>query len=392
MDKQIYNFIKILNSAFSSEAFELDEPDWEKLYNMAAVQSVIPLFNEGAAMYDEIPPQLSGKMFSAAVVLLSAQAQRTEEFLETYKALTDKGIRPITVKGIVCRITYGDFGDHRPSCDEDIYIKKEEFNSVREILEGLGYQMEDVQISESFLNKAQEVSFTSPNGLKIEVHVNLFGVDNSKRISMNKYFENAFDSMVEIDADTTAVYTLDYTANYLFLFLHLYKHFSCSGVGIRQVLDLCLFDKAFHDKIDFKKAEKAICRMNADKLYGDVAEIGKMLGFTIKTELKGCNPELLLTDMDEGGVFGTATEERTHSRAVLVSSMDGEKMHLLRVIFPSAKMLQRGYPIIKGRPWMLPVVWVQRWFRYLGKTKKSMKSVEIGKQRLELMKKYGLTK
>lgn len=394
MDNQIYNFIKILNTAFSSKEFELEAPDWQKLYFMAKSQAVLPVFNEGLAMYNA-EPKIAQKCFSSALNQVSVQGQYTEEFLAAYKAITAKGIFPIVLKGMVCRYTYGELGDCRPSSDEDIYIKKRDFDGVKNVLLSLGYKPDDIQISPKVLEECQEISFVSPMGLKIEVHINLFGTENSERKIMNKYFENAFETMVSAEIHGEVIYTLDYTLNYLFLFFHLYKHFTCSGVGIRQVLDMCLFNRAFHDKIDFEYAEKAICQMKADRLYADAVKIGEELGFFVKTELKGYNPEMLLRDMCQSGVFGSSSIEHSRSRAVLLGATENKKAGMLKVIFPSAKTIQSGYPILNKGKWLLPIAWVQRWFRYLKNRKNgsyAKKSIEIGKQRYELMKKYGLLK
>ncbi len=399
MDKQIYNFLKVLKTAFTSEAYRLDEPDWEAMAKLASGQSVAPLFNEGAAFYDGIDSELSQRMFSSSVMQLSAQALRTEEFLCAYDTIAKAGVYPIVVKGLICRYTYGDLGDHRPSGDEDIYIKKEDFPTVMEALRGLGYEPEEHEITPKLLDVIQEISFKSPSGLKIEVHINLFGKETGVRRSLNGYFENAFETAEEIEVDGHKLYTLDWTLNYLFLFMHLYKHFTFSGVGVRQVIDMGFFHKMFKDRIDIDAVEKAICEIKADRLYADTVEIARMLGFDVDTRLKGKDPRLLLEDMADGGVFGNISAERSQSSLVLLSAMNGNegKPNLMKMLFPPVEMLVVGHPVLSDKPWLLPFIWVKRWFKFIGKlftNKKGLgyagESLELGKHRLELIKEYGL--
>lgn len=403
MEQQTQNFIKILNTTFTSEVHSLENPDWDALYKMARAQSVTPLFNEGASRYSEFaaaPAELRQQLFQQSLMILASQAQRTEEFLESYEALLEAGIKPLVVKGIICRRTYGGLADHRPSGDEDIYVKKEDFEVCRRVLVSLGYDMEELEINESFLDKAQEISFFSPSGLAIEVHINLFGKETETRRRLNRYFDNAFENAVAFEADDEgrAVYTMEPTANYLFLFLHLYKHFTTSGVGIRQIMDMAMFDKAFHRQINFEAVEEAIKEMKADKLYADVLAIGGMLGLSLATPISGYNPEKLLEDMMESGVFGLSTEEHSYSRYVTMMAMDGEhngKVSLLRSVFPPASVLLSGYPVLERRPWLLPVVWLERCFRFVFRRNSANvggESLKIGRKRVELMREYGMIK
>ncbi len=405
MERQTENFINILNTAFTGKVLSLSEPDWKLLCQAAKSQSVIPLFTEGLSAYPEFggaPESMKRQLLNASFGLIANQARRTEEFLSCYRAMLDAGLRPLVVKGVVCRSTYGSLADHRPSGDEDIYVKKEDFRACANVLTSLGFTSSDCSekdFTDKLLDQLQELSFTSPSGLTIEVHINLFGKETRQRTMLSALFENVFESAVplEIDGERT-VYTMSPTMNYIFLFLHLYKHFTTAGVGIRQIADVAMFYKVYKDAIDLAEAESIIAETGADKLYADVLAVAELLGLHVPTELRGYDTEKLIADMMESGVFGGSSEAHFYSRYVTLMAVgdnDSGKSVLLKSLFPPLSLLVNGYPELSEKPWLLPYVWFKRFFKVLfGKrnVKESGEGYEIGKRRVELMREYGIIK
>ena len=54
---------------------------------------------------------------------------------------------------------YGKYCDHRPSSDEDILIRKQEYEQVRQILQENGYMSEHQNVTDAQLDDLQEVTF-----------------------------------------------------------------------------------------------------------------------------------------------------------------------------------------------------------------------------------------
>ena len=68
---------------------------------------------------------------------------------------------------------------------------------------------------------------------------------------------------------------------------------------------------------------------------------------------------------------------------------------MLKTVFPPAKSLERRFPYLKEHPYLLPVAWTSRLFRYqkelqLTGGNDAAESIRIGNQRIELMKQYGI--
>ena len=107
----------------------------------------------------------------------------------------------------------------------------------------------------------------------------------------------------------------------------------------------------------------------------------------------------LLKDTLTGGIYGAQDENRLHSANMTlnaVSNKTGGKKHkwVTGLLFPSLSYMSHTYPYLKKHRYLLPVAWVQRIHTYLinkGKTNDPRKTVEIGKQRIEMLRKYNLS-
>lgn len=77
------------------------------------------------------------------------------------------------------------------------------------------------------------------------------------------------------------------------------------------------------------------------------------------------------------------------------ASRTGEKSNVLSTVFPKREYLERRYPYLKRRPYMLPVAWVQRIAYYAsekqsGADNSASGSIKLAKERIELMKRYDI--
>ena len=105
---------------------------------------------------------------------------------------------------------------------------------------------------------------------------------------------------------------------------------------------------------------------------------------------------LLLEDMLAGGMYGTADEDRLHSASITLDAVASQKQGrgakgILASLFPPVFTLAGRYPYLRIRPWLLPIAWVQRITGYLRNRRGcAAASVQIGQQRIRLLKEYGI--
>lgn len=155
-------FLTILKSALFGQKSDLDEDilpeDWQKLFSMASIHSVLPMFYE--VVYASPSLQQVNAPFIAmakrqVMQQVMMQTMRTNEFLELNKKLHAAGVRPLVVKGIICRNLYPK-PDYRQSGDEDILIPINHFDTCHRIMMEYGMQTTE---DESNLSAAYEVPY-----------------------------------------------------------------------------------------------------------------------------------------------------------------------------------------------------------------------------------------
>ena len=183
--------------------------------------------------------------------------------------------------------------------------------------------------------------------------------------------------------------------------LHVYKHFVRSGIGLRQFCDIGLWARAYHDEIDWQRLYDQCASVHAATFAAAAFRIARdYLG--IKFDLPapwdaslGVEPLLHATLC--GSVYGSNDYTRLHSSTVTLNAVKanrtGEKSSVLSTVFPKREYLERRYPYLKKRPYMLPIAWVQRIAHYAsekqsGADNSASGSIKLAKERIELMRRY----
>ena len=163
MNDMIETFLAIIRAALRRETPVLQpeptEEQWKTLIDMAGMHNVLPLFYEAVYSLPSLvnSPALLAMMKRRVWQRVAMQAQCTGEFLKLNDQLLDAGIRPLVVKGIICRDLYPQ-PDHRPSSDEDVLIPPEAFAQCHRILTDRGMQTSRENPSEAY-----EVPYRDPN-------------------------------------------------------------------------------------------------------------------------------------------------------------------------------------------------------------------------------------
>jgi AraC-like DNA-binding protein len=132
------------------------------------------------------------------------QIQKTHAFLSLYKELCQHGLKPLVVKGLVCRALYPK-PDLRHSSDEDLLVREDALPAVLEFFrqKGLTIENEDDEQVITCLDKQ--------TGVYLELHRTLFSSSSQAYGALNRHFEEAFadaysaqDDELEATADATA--------------------------------------------------------------------------------------------------------------------------------------------------------------------------------------------
>ena len=389
-------FLHIAKAAVSGGELPAENVDWPAVFALAGQQKLLPIVFEAVR---KMPAAAENAALFAAVkqqviAQVMHQTMRTSEFAGLYQKLRAAGLHPIVVKGQLCSRLYP-LKDHRISADDDLYISDAEFMACHKQLLANGLTT-DTPADE--LTTADEVSYTKKGSpLYIELHRHLFDSAEDAHDELNRFFADL--NPVEIDG----FLAMPPHEHLLYLLLHAYKHFVRSGIGARQFCDIGLWARAYHAEIDWQRLHDQCESVHAATFAAAAFRIARDdLGIEFDLPAPWSNAvdvEPLLHDSLCGGVYGSNDLTRLHSSTVTLnavkSSRKGRKSTVLRTVFPEKAYLESRYPYLKKRPYLLPVAWAQRLAHYAsekrsGADSSASGSIKLAKERIELMKEYGI--
>lgn len=389
-------FLHIAKAAISGGDLPAEKVDWPAIFTLANQQKLLPILfeavrktpaaEENAALFAVTKQQVIGQVLNQTV--------RSAEFSDLYHKLRSAGLHPIVVKGQLCSRLYL-LKDHRISADDDLYIPDAEFMACHEQLLANGLRT-DTPADE--LSTADEVSYTKKGSpLYIELHRHLFDSAEDAHDELNHFFTDI--NRVEMNS----FLAMPPHEHLLYLILHAYKHFVRSGIGARQFCDIGLWARAYHAEIDWQHLHEQCESVHAATFAAAAFRIaGDYLGIEFDLPAPwsdAVDAEPLLHDSLCGGVYGSNDLTRLHSSTVTLNavkaSRTGEKSSVLRTVFPKREYLERRYPYLKKRPYLLPVAWAQRLAHYAsekqsGTDNSASGSIKLAKERIELMKRYDI--
>lgn len=389
-------FLHIAKAAVSGGELPAENVDWPAVFALAGQQKLLPIVfeavrktpaaAENAALFAAVKQQVIAQVLHQTV--------RASEFSSLYQTLRAAGVHPVVVKGQLCSRLYP-LKDHRISADDDLYIPDAKFMACHEQLLANGLTT-DTPTDE--LATADEVSYTKKGSpLYIELHRHLFDSSEDAHDELNHFFVDL--NPVEIDG----FLAMPPHEHLLYLILHAYKHFVRSGIGLRQFCDIGLWAREYHDEIDWQCLHDQCASVHAATFAAAafcVARAYLGIEFDLPAPWNASvDVEPLLHDTLCGGVYGSNDYTRLHSSTVTLNavkaSRTGEKSSVLSTVFPKREYLERRYPYLKKRPYLLPVAWLQRLAHYASEKKSGADSsasgsIKLAKERIELMKRYGI--
>ena len=389
-------FLHIVKAAVSGGEIPAENVDWSAVFALAGQQKLLPLVfeaarkapaaAENAALFASVKQQVVAQVLSQTV--------RAAEFAALYRKLRAAGLHPVVVKGQLCSRLYP-LTDHRISADDDLYIPDGEFLACHEALRENGLTTDTPADA---LVTADEVSYMKKGSpLYIELHRHLFDSAEDAHDDLNRFFSDL--KPIEIDG----FLAMPPHEHLLYLILHAYKHFVSCGIGLRQFCDIGLWARAYHDQIDWQRLRAQCERVHAAtfaRAAFHIARDGLGIAFALPAPWDAAiDTKPLLHDTLCGGVYGSNDYTRLHSSTVTINavkaSRTGERSGVLRTVFPKRAYLERRYPYLQKRPYLLPVAWLARMVHYAAEKRSSADnsaagSLRLAKERIALMRCYDI--
>lgn len=380
---------------------DLSGDDWQKLYMLAAEQKMGPMVFETLwknPAFCKGHPALWTQWKQQTLLQTATQAVRSRRILEITAAFREAQIPYALVKGVLCRELYAQ-PDLRPSGDEDLFISALDWERSRTVLQQCGLTQVENDAD------ADVTHWGDPQtGLHIELHIRLFSNRRPEDVRLNEMFEQQLQHTVSIPVMDGKVETFQPTYFFVFLVCHAIKHFLTGGFGIRTIADIVTFAERYQGQINVPQAEQLLEQLHGRVFLDQLFFVGQCwLGFDLAAAgWRYCSTpcaDMLLQDSLEAGVYGQSSLSRKHSAELVLHAAEQTNpwKRLVAVLFPPKEKMLRKYPCLRQRPVLLPLCWLHRLGKYgievlrSGQNRNSPReSLLLGKQRAEMMVKYGI--
>lgn len=407
--------IEILRSFMRDEPYRMAE-DFEgakELFQLAAGHQM------AAAVYEQIrgdkvwsKPEwqaLAATWKRETLKDVMTQMQRADGFLAVYEKLCGAGVKPMVIKGLVCRNLYSK-PDYRVSGDEDILVGREDFKVCDQILVAEGFRRSEEYSTMPVEELPYEIDYINhQTGCYIELHFALFEEGMDAYGHLNREFEQVPEHRIREEIRGQQIWTFDYTEHLFFLICHSFKHFLHCGFGLRQVSDMVLMAEKYGAQIDWSYIRERLERLNMKTYWDGLVRIGEVC-FGLD-RAKACYPDAmyradveympLLLDLLDSGVYGQSSTERKYSGNMTLSAAAGGRTNTVKSLkaslFPKADYMKKQFPWAQKYPALLPAAYVARVLRFVKqngvKTKGAEQNVvQFGMGRVELLKQYDIIK
>ena len=145
-------------------------------------------------------------------------------------ALDEAHIRHAPLKGIILNRLYPVYG-MREFADNDILVDDGRQTDLRRIMADLGYQP-------TSFSQEVDLSFHKEPFFNFELHHRLFA-DKKRLTALNDYYSDVHAKLIPAGGSAYA-YRFSDEDFYIYICAHAYKHYTGSGIGVRQLIDIYL--------------------------------------------------------------------------------------------------------------------------------------------------------
>ena len=358
MNGSAENFIKILSTYLNKGEVDLQEADWEQIFDMASAHDlcgvVYAVVNERNVCEDK---EILNKLKSIFISTVRYSTLQEITLNSLVEILNKNKIRHILFKGAILRDYYPD-KELRTMGDVDIVIDEKNQKLVHEILVKNGFEFDELASHKKIRNYIKD-------NICFEIHSQIIEKNIFEDIDYVNYFNNAFDNAFLIKNYS---YEFRYEFHFLYIMVHMAKHFKFSGCGVRMLLDVVVFVKALSDVLKWDVIEEELGILGLEKFSANIFKLCEKW-FGVDIPILDCRIEESKIDIIgdyiiDGGVFGFNGKNVDALRFTESNeSFVGKLKYILRMIFPSYEHLKSRYVWFENVPkFMLPIGWMRFWW------------------------------
>ncbi len=326
---------------WEKEYTSYNDIDEEKLYQLAKINNLSNFLENWAQKYcksEKIKNQID-QDYTTQIVKDTNQNIEIEKILTTFEK---NKIRTLVVKGALMKNIYPQ-NYMRQMCDVDILVEDINFQKSSQIMKNMGYHR--------CHNHEKHLVFEKVPFMIVELHRKLV---LEKDVIGYEYFNNIWPICIKYK-DYENIYQLDINNAYVFCILHLLSHFKFTGIKMKDILDVYLYNETYKNSLDYDK----LSQIFEDFEIQDFAENIKNIAY----KWFGTDN---VDDFDEIETFILKGSNLNNRVNYSIGKNNGKFKFFIKLLFPEMKIMKEKFPILKKFPPLLPVMWITRIVKDIG--------------------------
>ena len=334
--------IHLLSSALRNEkpGEKPDNISFEQLFSLARYHSVANMAFYSIERLENRPEkELFAKWTEVRDKEIMKDIIQSTEQEQLFSALSASGVRFIPLKGSVLKTLYPQ-SDFRTMSDIDLYIDDADTEKSKAVMLSLGYEINRLE------HGVHDVYYKKPV-MNVEIHRDLFGEGGQE-------FSPVFGELWSKCTADGMRYDLENDFFLTYVIAHGIKHYTLGGTGIRTFMDIHVYlqQKGADLNRIYSLCEKAGQR----ELCEDFVKLADVwFGSGEYTDKLREMAEYVI----RGGTYGTFENQMEQG-----IKKQGKLKFILSRIFPSVNYAREQFPVLRRMPFLLPVFWVVRWFKF----------------------------
>lgn len=295
------------------------------------------------------------QLLQSSAMSLSISETQMAEVQTLCEAFAEAGVDHAPLKGVLIK-RYYPMESMRSMSDIDILVRTEQYAKIEPIMKRLGYTFEVESDHEYNWRKGH---------VHAELHKCLIPSYNEDYYS---YYNDGWDFFHPTKDHRYEMRDEDL---FIYLFTHYTKHFRDGGIGVKHLTDLWVFRRA-KPNMDESYLIKELKKLHLDEFYANVTATAE---YWFEDGELTDTVERMTHHIITCGAFGRqALQQKAEAlRNAPAKGKHSKLRWVLRKIFLPYKNMCQKYPFLRRLPFLLPIMWIARWFTAVFFKPKSLK-------------------
>ena len=303
----------------------------------------------GLLKTDNLPEEYIPALRRAVMTSLFRTTTQITEFRELIKRFEENQVKNQPMKGSLMRFMYPS-PELREMSDIDVLIEKESWERGVKVMTDMGYHLhEAIKHHDIYMKKPYMV---------LEAHRAMY--DKTVDSNQYEYFKNMSKAVLREGYQ----YSYDFTPEdfYIYMIAHMAKHFYKMGCGVRNLVDIYVYNQKFGETMDKAYVDKELKSLGLLDFTNHMVKLANIwLGEDEEEEFYDQLFDYMLGSgiygKDENGIWNKFCEEKMQDKEVT------RKRLKTWYLFPPLHYMAEYYPWLEEHAFLLPVAWGIRAFR-----------------------------